>query len=640
VDFEGILKIIGGFSAWQFRVYLLLAFQQIPHAMLSLGVIFMMIAPAHWCYIREMDPSFHTHAKPWTAEEIRNISVPHYNPEERTYCTYYKRDYHSLAHVSFDEAIGGLPSLANSSILKCSNWSFDRTEMHHTIVTQWNLVCDKKMYRGHAHLVYSCGYLVGCFLSGICSDKFGRKPTIIFFGAMGSLLGIMLAYANYFELFLLIRFLGAICNEAADLAAYVLCMEITGVEYRTVTGSLQQIPWALGYTLLALVAYLTRDWRTIQLIAAGIHACSIICVCFVPESPRWLMATGRLKEAEATIRRAACKGRSLPPNLELAKPQELKKRGRKRRLSGKGNAKEEDKPAGFWNICESVVLVQLTLILFGLWLVAALIYYGISLNLSDQSMEGRRTFSGNLFLNNAIAGAIEIPVLLSCTLLRFVGRKVSLMTCLMGAAFMMFAACMTPQEEALRPLRLVFMLFGKAAAQGSFIILYIYTTELYPTITRNTFIGVASMVARVGAAVAGYLAILSDANFPMVPLIIFAAFAFSAGTVAIFLPETRNQPLPETFNDTLSIIRKDTGCGYGSHRDILQQNIDTMIGNALEEEKAKSYGGNASHVLGLHGSTSSSSSGLGVDVAPLPEREEIRRQGNPADVTTHESRGG
>jgi hypothetical protein len=29
-------------------------------------------------------------------------------------------------------------------------------------------------------------------------------------------------------MFLFIRLCGAICNEAADLAAYILCMEITG----------------------------------------------------------------------------------------------------------------------------------------------------------------------------------------------------------------------------------------------------------------------------------------------------------------------------------------------------------------------------------------------------------------------------
>lgn len=34
-------------------------------------------------------------------------------------------------------------------------------------------------------------------------------------------------------MFLMVRFLGAVCNEAADLAAYVLCMEVTGIVEET-----------------------------------------------------------------------------------------------------------------------------------------------------------------------------------------------------------------------------------------------------------------------------------------------------------------------------------------------------------------------------------------------------------------------
>lgn len=32
--------------------------------------------------------------------------------------------------------------------------------------------------------------------------------------------GLILPYATYFPMFLFIRFCGAVCNEAADLAAY------------------------------------------------------------------------------------------------------------------------------------------------------------------------------------------------------------------------------------------------------------------------------------------------------------------------------------------------------------------------------------------------------------------------------------
>jgi len=151
--------------------------------------------------------------------------------------------------------------------------------MEETIVTDWNLVCDKYFMKGHAHLFYSFGFLVGCILSGLASDKyvpsfklsenisefsFGRKPTIIGFGILSSMFGVLLPYSTYYPMFLFIRFCSAVCNEAADLAAYTLCMEITGRRYRAMVGSMLQVPWAMGYALLALVAYISKSWKAVQ----------------------------------------------------------------------------------------------------------------------------------------------------------------------------------------------------------------------------------------------------------------------------------------------------------------------------------------------------------------------------------------
>lgn len=58
-------------------------------------------------------------------------------------------------------------------------------------------------------------------------------------------------------------------NACSDLAAYVMCMEITGVKYRSIVGSLLQAPWACGYAFLALVAYITKSWVAIQVRSPG-----------------------------------------------------------------------------------------------------------------------------------------------------------------------------------------------------------------------------------------------------------------------------------------------------------------------------------------------------------------------------------
>lgn len=118
--------------------------------------------------------------------------------------------------------------------------------------------------------------------------RYGRKTAIYGFGILSMIFGFLLGYSREFEIFLVVRFLLAASNEAADLAAYVLCMEITGSsmqrdvlvttcsdvlnfafagkEYRSIVGSLLQAPWACGYAFLALVAYLTKSWTAIHVL--------------------------------------------------------------------------------------------------------------------------------------------------------------------------------------------------------------------------------------------------------------------------------------------------------------------------------------------------------------------------------------
>lgn len=47
----------------------------------------------------------------------------------------------------------------------------------------------------------------------------------------------------------------------ADLCFCLPAMEWVDVEHRTMSGILTSIFWSLGNMLLALVAYLVRDWR-------------------------------------------------------------------------------------------------------------------------------------------------------------------------------------------------------------------------------------------------------------------------------------------------------------------------------------------------------------------------------------------
>ncbi|CAK5083962.1 unnamed protein product [Meloidogyne enterolobii] len=642
VDFEGILNIIGGCSWWQIWVYLLISLQQIPHAMFNLSVVYMMYQPDHWCKVPGVNSSFppphpsstqfsskspyhSTTTSPpktttqspylWDLSDALQGSVvyPRTRNKQRdtlnfhSQCHFYDRGeerYDQLRRVPLDEA----QKIVNESgespdIVKCQEWYYDQDVLRSTIVTEWNLVCDDNFKRAHAHLFYSFGFLFGCLLGGFASDRFGRKPTVIGFGILSSLFGLLLPYSTYFPMFLFIRFCGAVCNEglknnkfikinflAADLAAYVLCMEITGTRYRAMVGSLLQAPWAVGYATLALIAYFCKSWQNIQLITAALHTISICLICVLPESPRWLIVNNRVDEAENYIRRACRKPpfpfnlfdfnkSSLPSDLELVKHAEQRKWVRR------------DQRANILHLLKSRALCMRTGVICIVWIATALVYYGLIIALSDQSAPGRVLFSGNFFLNNAIAGAIELPTLIFCVYLMKFGRKRSQIFTLVGAAlFIILAMCAMNFGSPMLSLGL--MLGGKIFIQGGFNILYIFTSELYPTVIRNSAVGFCSMIARFGSGVSSYIAILSDVTLAFVPMIIFATFSLFAGTLVMLLPETRDQPLPDTLQDAVTILKDDSRpyqCrGFGSiflGTDKYSISITELVQHQNEEEE-------------------------------------------------------
>ncbi|KHJ86752.1 hypothetical protein OESDEN_13488 [Oesophagostomum dentatum] len=95
------------------------------------------------------------------------------------------------------------------------------------------------------------------------------------------------------------------------------------------------------------------------------------------------------------------------------------------------------------------------------------------------------------------------------------------------------------------------MAVAKGAITVAFTGLYTYTSEMFPTVIRNTAVGCCSTTSRFGAVIASYLALwLVDEYGKLAMVIPFSLLALAAAIMtAVFLPETMNKPLPETIAD-------------------------------------------------------------------------------------------
>ena len=63
--------------------------------------------------------------------------------------------------------------------------------------------------------------------------------------------------------------------------------------------------WVLGICLLPLIAWLTGDWYYIGIITILPLGLMFLYYRVLPESPRWLLTVGRIKEAEDVLRTMA-----------------------------------------------------------------------------------------------------------------------------------------------------------------------------------------------------------------------------------------------------------------------------------------------------------------------------------------------
>ena len=82
-------------------------------------------------------------------------------------------------------------------------------------------------------------------------------------------------------------------------------MELVGNKYKTIVGLLYQVPFALGEVLIGLIAIGVRDYEMFSIILAAPCFAMLALYFVIPESPRWLIAKERYKEAESVIKRAA-----------------------------------------------------------------------------------------------------------------------------------------------------------------------------------------------------------------------------------------------------------------------------------------------------------------------------------------------
>ncbi|KAM6288775.1 LOW QUALITY PROTEIN: solute carrier family 22 member 6-like [Aegotheles albertisi] len=552
MTFVELLARLGGMGRFQVTYVAALAIPLLMLASHNLLQNFTAGIPEHHC----RPPPF---ANDTTGEVPLLISIPPDGHHRLQRCRrYVEPQWHLL------ELNGTANGTANGVATEpCRDgWTYHDSVFTHTIVTEWDLVCESKQLRQVAQSIYMGGILLGSGLFGILSDKFGRRALLTWCYLQLGVTGAGTAAAPTFVIYCLCRFLTGLAMAGVSLNSACLCMEWIPTEARAVVGTINGYCYTFGQFVLAAVAFSLPHWRWLQLVVSLPFFIFFLYSWLFVESARWQVISGRPDLALKGLRKVArVNGRKEEGDkLSVETLQTLVRReppppggalvtlvrtpGMRTVSCGASFVWRPfwGQTSPFWANLTFLVLpggFGVDLLGFGGRFSTSFAYYGLAMDLQG--------FGVDIYLSQLVFGAVDIPAKLASVLaISCLGRRVAQGGSLALAGICILANIFVPME--LQTLRMAFAVVGKGSLAASFNCAYIFTGELFPTVIRQTGMGLGGTMARVGSMVAPLVRMAADVT-PVLPLIIYGAAPIISAIATGFLPETRNVPLPETVRD-------------------------------------------------------------------------------------------
>ncbi|MGE3841084.1 MAG: MFS transporter [Vicinamibacterales bacterium] len=379
------------------------------------------------------------------------------------------------------------------------------------------------------------GQLIGALVFGALAERYGRIKSATGAVALMSVMSLACAATGSFSSLLACRFIQGlgVGGEMPVAAAYI--NELSKAHGRGRFFMLYEMIFPVGLMVtgqLGTVVVPAFGWPIMFLIG-GVPGLIITALLLrLPESPRWLIAKGRLAEAERIIvdMENSTTDRLAAPEIVVAAspppPAPRVARGRWQELLG-----------AFYR--------PRTLVVWALWASAYFVTNGL-----NNWMPTLYNSVYHLPLQDALrAGTLtnvaQVSILLVCafTIDRVGRRRWTLVSMATGAVLLMLLG-VSGAHNVSSVVALVTVSYGIVGSVNA--VLYLYTPEIYPTRLRALGTGAATCWLRLASAIGPVLvgALVPAGGIASV-FLMFAAVSAVGGVAALGMLETRNRRLEE-----------------------------------------------------------------------------------------------
>ena len=406
-----------------------------------------------------------------------------------------------------------------------SEWYYTEHKGY-SLVTQFDIHCNDSWLLNLVSCTLFIGWGFGGVILGWVGDQYGRKvvltPSVI--GIL--LLGFISAHLPNIYLIIACRFLIGFFVPGVQIQVFILLSELVGSQQRPIAVLLIYLANPLGWCILALKAYIIKDWKILSMVCTAPYVFTILFNKFIPESIHWLHLQGQNDKVMDIARKIAkWNNRNLPTCIELSAPDNI--------LA---------KRTSTVDLFRTRTIAIKSLVQAVIWFATVTAYYGLHIAAND--------LGGSVFRDFAILSLSESPAIFLAIFVstRYGRKRSALIPIFMGSLACLSIAVIPHNSVTIATI--VLGILGNFSLAIAFSSIYLWSVEIYPLNIRNQGMGFLQAVSHAGSAASPWITKGLKPFGKWCPFLVLGTIGVIAAAMGVMLPETKEMSSVDLNDET------------------------------------------------------------------------------------------